>query len=129
MKIKTFEELNIWKESIDLIDDLYLIFNKKWLKNDFWLIDQMRRACVSISSNIAEWYERNNNNELIRFLVIAKWSSWELRSQLYICLKLKYITNDEYFNIHSKLIAISKQIWWFISYLKNKKNEWEFINK
>ncbi|MEP7103594.1 MAG: four helix bundle protein [Candidatus Dojkabacteria bacterium] len=78
----------------------------------------MRRAAVSVSSNIAEGFERNNNKEFIRYLVIAKGSAGEVRSQLYIARELEYITEDEYNTIKNEVVIISSKIKALIKYLK-----------
>ena len=87
-KIKRFEDLNVWKESIRLAVELY-----KALKDnrDYGIRDQMQRAAVSIPSNISEGFERNSNKEFIRFLYIAKASCGELRTQLYIAIETSII--------------------------------------
>lgn len=74
MQIKQFEDLPIWKLSLAITKKIYDISAKEKFSKDFWLRDQIRRSVVSISSNIVEWYEKNNNNEFVRFLRIAKWS-------------------------------------------------------
>jgi len=87
-KVSSFEDLNVWKEAMRLAVDLYKILEKC---RDFSLKDQMQRAAVSIPSNIAEGFERDTNKEFIRFLYIAKGSSAELRTQLYIVIESKTI--------------------------------------
>ena len=89
-KIEKFEDLNVWREGMELTVEIY-----KLLKDcqDFSLRDQMQRSAVSIPSNIAEGYERNSNKDFIRFLYIAKLSSGELRTQLYISQKIGLIPN------------------------------------
>lgn len=76
-----FEDLKMRKESQNLYNELSSFFYKDDFR-DFSFRDQLLRACLSISNNIAEWFERESNNELRRFLYIAKWSSWEVRSML-----------------------------------------------
>lgn len=76
-----------------------------------------------MSSNIAEGFERNSNNELIRFLKIAKGSAGEVRSQLYIAKELKYITEQDFETIFSEIEKESNQIAAFIRYLEQKKKE------
>lgn len=72
----------IWQKAVEFAKEIYLITEKKGLKNDFGLRDQMRRAAVSISSNIAEGFERRSRKEYLNFLNIAKGSTGEIRSQL-----------------------------------------------
>jgi four helix bundle protein len=86
------------------------------------LRDQIRRAIISVSSNIVEGFEKNNNNEFIRFLKIAKGSIGEVRNQLYIALAIGYIMQKEFNELKNKLIDLANQVRKFISYLeKNKK--------
>jgi four helix bundle protein len=92
MKIKKFEELNIWKLALKITKEIYDLTAKKEFSRDFKLRDQSRGAVISISSNIVEGFEKNNNNEFIRFLKIAKGSVGETRNQLYIALSVGYIT-------------------------------------
>jgi len=87
-KIESFEDLNVWKESISLSVDFYNYLKKC---RDYGLRDQLQRSAVSIPSNIAEGYERDTNKEFIRFLYIAKGSSAELRTQLHIAIKVNIV--------------------------------------
>jgi four helix bundle protein len=122
MKIKRFEELEIWRLSIDLTKEIYKITGKEDFSRDFSLKDQIRRAVVSISSNIVEGFEKNNNNELTRFLRISKGSAGEVRNQLYVALEIGYIEKSEFENLNSSFIELASQIGKFISYLdKHKK--------
>lgn len=86
---------------------------------DYGLRDQIRRASISITSNIAEGFERETTKEFIRFLYIAKASSGEFRSQLYLATDLKYISNDEYERLNLKVNEISQLISGLIKYLKS----------
>ena len=72
-----FEELRVRELSSELYDKINKIFNKQSYK-DYFFKDQILRATLSISNNIAEWFERETNNELRRFLYIAKWSCGEV---------------------------------------------------
>lgn len=121
MKVTSFEELDIWKMSSDVAIDIYKISNNEKFSRDFGLRNQIRRAVVSISSNIAEGFEIHNNNDFIRFLRIAKGSSGETKSQLYIALQLSYLSPKEYTVINEKLLTISLTIGKLIKYLLTKK--------
>ena len=90
-KINSFEEINAWKESRDFNKVIYGLTNKGEFEKDFDLKRQIRRASVSISSNIAEGFERNTNKEFIHFLYISKASAGEVRSQLYLAMDLGYL--------------------------------------
>jgi len=89
---QSFEDLFIWQEGVELSVDLYTS-----LKNckDFGLRDQIQRSSVSVPSNIAEGFERQTDKEFIQFLYIAKGSSAEPRTQLYIASRVLIIEKDK----------------------------------
>jgi four helix bundle protein len=103
MKIQKFEELNIWKLSLEITKNIYDLTAKGNFSKDYGLRDQIRRATVSVSSNIVEGFEKNNNNEFVRFLKIAKGSAGEVRNQLYIALVVNYINQKEFNDLNTKL--------------------------
>lgn len=106
--MKTFEDLQIWQKSRILVKEVYVISSKGDLGRDFGLRDQMRRCAVSVVSNISEGYERAGDAEFHRFVSIAKGSVGELRAQVYVCLDLEYITEDEFQSLIKKCTEISK---------------------
>ena len=85
----------IWKQARELSNNIYAITNKAGFTRDSGLRNQIRRAAVSVMSNIAEGYERGGNKELLQFLSIAKGSCGEVRCQLYIAGDLGYIEKNE----------------------------------
>ncbi|MDD3735386.1 MAG: four helix bundle protein [Candidatus Pacebacteria bacterium] len=127
MKINKFENLDIWQESINLTKEIYCITSKGKFYKDFSFKDQIRRAIVSVPSNIAEGFERNNNNEFIRFLLISKGSIGELRTQFYIALEIGYLSQEDFNDLDQKFKNLSKKIGGFINYLKRKKKNGDFI--
>lgn len=129
MKITKFEELNIWKLSLKITREVYDLTFKEKFSKDFGLRDQARRAIISVSSNIVEGFEKNNNNEFIRFLKMSKGSAGETRNQLYIALAINYITEDEFDKINKDLESLAGQIGKFIVYLENKRKNNEFIQR
>ena len=129
MKINKFEDLNIWKLSLKITKEVYDLTAKKDFSRDFCLRDQLRRAIISVSSNIVEGFEKNNNNEFIRFLKIAKGSAGEARNQLYIALAVGYITKQEFDKVNEELQDLANQIGGFITYLEKKRQNKEFIKK
>ena len=129
MKINKFEELNIWKDALVVTKLIYDATSKPAFSKDFGLRDQIRRAVVSISSNIVEGFEKNNNNEFIRFLKIAKGSAGEARNQLHIALAVNYVDQIEFDTIGNNLEKLSAQIGAFISYLEKARSEKKFIKK
>lgn len=122
---KSFEDLDIWKTANDVAVAFYKISENDKIKNDWGLKDQIRRAAVSISNNIAEGFEYDNNPDFIRFLKYAKGSTGELRNQLILLKKISYVSEEFYLDMNAKLLSLSKQIAGLIKYLndyeKNKK--------
>lgn len=127
MKIHKFEELQIWQDAIGITKLIYDVSATSKFSRDFGLRDQIRRAVVSITSNIVEGFEKNNNNEFIRFLRIAKGSAGEVRNQLHIALSVSYITQEEFDTLAAQLEKLSNQMGAFISYLSNKRAEGQFL--
>lgn len=105
MKFEKFEEIIAWQKAGALTIEIYKIFKNC---NDFGFLNQIRRAVISIMNNISEGYERNTNKEFKNFLYIAKGSSAEVRSMLYVALRLNYITNNEFNKLHDMISEISK---------------------
>ena len=122
-KVNCFEDLDIWKKSIELSLSIYEITSRDKIKTDFGLKDQMQRASVSISSNIAEGFEYNNNKQFIRFLYYAKGSLGELRSQLFLLEKLEIISTKESNHLINICKQLSSMIYKFIKYLSEYKTE------
>lgn len=118
--VKSFEELEIWKKSIDLATTIYRLTFKEPLSKDYSLKDQIRRASTSVSNNIAEGFEYGSNKQFVRFLRIAKGSLGEVRSQIIVLNKIGYINQVDYSSIYEECISISKQISKLISYLESK---------
>jgi four helix bundle protein len=121
MRITKFEDLKIWQIALKITKEIYDITSKKEFSKDFSLRDQIRRAIISVSSNIVEGFEKNNNNEFIRFLKIAKGSIGEVRNQLYIALAVKYIDQEEFEKLNNELIELANQVGKLISYLETNK--------
>jgi len=129
MKITKFEELNIWKLALKITKEIYDFTSKKEFSRDFNLRDQIRSAITSVSSNIVEGFEKNNNNEFIRFLKIAKGSTGEVRNQLYIALAVAYVTQQEFEKTNRELEELANQIGSFIVYLEKKRKNKEFLTR
>jgi four helix bundle protein len=121
MRVIKFEDLKIWQLALKITKEIYDVTSKTEFSRDFSLKDQIRRAIISVSSNIVEGFEKNNNNEFIRFLKIAKGSIGEVRNQLYIALAVNYIKKEEFENLNNELIELANQVGRFISYLQKQK--------
>ncbi len=105
-----FQNLEVWKKSFTLAKNMYL-FTKDFPKEEqFSLTDQMRRASVSVVSNIAEWSGMGTNQEYIRFLHIAKGSAMELETQLLLARELWYLDSEKFEIQQSILDEILKMI-------------------
>lgn len=119
MKIEKFEDLKVWQDARILVKEIYSLTMKERFRKDFGLKDQLQRSVVSILSNIAEGFERQNNKEFVKFLIYSKGSAGEVRAQLYLSFDLEYITEKEFENANRKVLEISQQLSNFIKYLKN----------
>ena len=119
-KFSSFEEINSWQKARILNKTIYQITENPNFKKDFDLVRQIRRASISISSNIAEGFERNTDKEFIYFLYVAKASAGEVRSQIYLAFDLEYITQDEFDAVLESITEISKLLSGFIKYLSPK---------
>lgn len=111
MTIERFEDMISWKKAQEASLLVYKIFNGN---KDFGFKDQIQRATVSISNNIAEGFERRSNKELRQFLYIAKGSCGESRSMLYLAKELKYISKEEFNMLYNLLTEISRLLAGFI---------------
>jgi four helix bundle protein len=117
-KIERFEDIEAWKQAREITKLVYKISSEAEFSRDFALVNQIRRAVISILSNIAEGFERNGDKEFIQFLTIAKGSCGEVRAQLYVALDQKYVDEAMFVAIESKLIETSRMISGLIKYLK-----------
>lgn len=117
MGFKTFEEIEVWRKARALTNDLYKVTGNIKFLDDRALKNQLRRAGVSVMSNIAEGFERDGNKEFTQFLYIAKGSAGEIRSQLYVAVDLKYITDEEFTQLSNQAAEISRMLNGFIHYL------------
>ncbi len=98
--IEKFEKLEVWKSSINLCADIYKLTNTELFSKDFGLKNQIRR--VSVPSNISEGYERDSKKQFLYFLVIAKGSCGEVRTQLKIARVLNYLNEEDYILLTKK---------------------------
>lgn len=116
-KIERFEDIKVWGMAKELVVAVYRLSGKGKFSQDFGLRDQIRRASVSVMSNIAEGFERGSKKEFARFLRIAKGSSGEVRSQLYVALELGYLDSQEFSTMRARVEDVSKGLSGFISCL------------
>jgi four helix bundle protein len=117
-KVRDFEDLDVFQKARELVSQIYTVTGQGKFSKDFGLVDQMRRAGVSIVSNIAEGFERGGNPELIQFLYIAKGSCGELRSQLMVALDQGYLTKETYHRLVDVARHVSIMLKNLAAYLK-----------
>jgi four helix bundle protein len=121
MKLTRFEDLDCWKEATSLAIEIYRISSGGEFGRDFGFRDQLRRAAVSIASNIAEGKERETTAEFIRFLYIAKGSAGELKTQLYIAKEIGYLDEQIYPDLNRRAEKISGMLGNLIKAIKSRK--------
>lgn len=121
MTIRRFEEMKVWLDARKAVNEIYAVSSEGKFNKDYSLRDQIQRSSVSVMSNIAERYERDNNNEFIKFLGYSKGSIGEVRSLLYVALDRKYIQESEFNSLYNSCINISTQIANFIKYLQGRR--------
>lgn len=95
-KVERFEDLIAWQKSRELTTRIYTLSQNGNFARDYGLRDQIRRAAVSVMSNLAEGFERGGRAEFHQFLVVAKGSCAEVRSQLFVALDVGYISEEEF---------------------------------
>lgn len=118
---KKFEDIKAWKKARELTRKIYGASNQGHFARDFGLRDQFRRAAVSIMSNIAEGYDRNGTGEFIQFLAIAKGSTAEVQSQLYVAFDQTYIDRPELDELKGLACETGRMIGGLMSYLRNSQ--------
>ncbi|MBD2337833.1 four helix bundle protein [Calothrix sp. FACHB-156] len=109
-KIETFEDLRVWQRAIDLVKQVYLLTQDGNFSKDFGLRDQIRRASVSIPTNVAEGFERFSRKEYLQFLNIAKGSAGEVRSLLRVALEVGYLEKSQYQELYSHAKELSSML-------------------
>lgn len=119
--IKRFEDLEVWQYSIKIFMQVLELCKDTKLRREFGIKDQITRSALSVSSNIAEGFEYNNNKEFVRFLKYAKGSCGELRSQMFALNKVGLVDDKRYQALFADLESISNQLGGFMKYLKTSK--------
>ena len=109
-KVEHFEDLEVWKLARKLTGKIYAFSRTGAFARDFGFRDQLRRAAVSIVSNVAEGFERRSNGQFLQFLGIANGSAGELRAQLYIALDLGYVSEKQFQEAFDDVVSIGKML-------------------
>ncbi len=121
--IKRFEDMEVWKKSRELSKAVYQATSRREFAFDSALRDQMRRAVVSIVSNIAEGFERGSDKELRQFLIIAKGSAGEIRAQLYVALDASYLSTEDFEQLSERTTELGRMLAGFVKYLNQSNIE------
>ena len=116
--IKRFEDIEAWQKARELTREIYARTNIGRFARDFGLQNQIRKAAISIMSNIAEGFERGGTAELLHFLSIAKGPAGEVEAQLYIALDQNYLKPNQFDTLMTLTTSIKKLIAGFMEYLK-----------
>jgi len=109
-KVERFEDLIAWQKARQLTAEIYRITARGEFAKDFGLRDQIRRAAVSVMSNIAEGFDRGSRGEFHQFLVVAKASCAEVPSQLYVAQDVGYINQETFDCVNSSTSELSRII-------------------
>jgi len=123
--MKTHKDLDAWKFSVDLVTLIYELTADFPKDEIFGLTNQIRRASISIPSNIAEGAARNSTKEFIHFLYISLSSQQEIDTQLLIAKNLQYISEEKYTEIVLKIETVGKLLNGLIKYLKS---QWQIVH-
>jgi four helix bundle protein len=119
--IRRVEDIEAWKDARKLAAAVYKATGEGAWSRDFGLRDQVRRAVVSIASNIAEGYARESDAEFCRFLAIARGSANEAKTQFYIALNLGYVDEEVFRSVYSQIDCICGRMTNLMRYLSSKK--------
>ena len=117
-----FKDLKFWQKSIDLSVLIYKITSMFPNEEKFGLVSQLRRASVSIASNIAEGASRSSNKEFLYFLSLSNGSAFEIETQLIIANRLNYLNENDLMNVIDNVTEIQKMIYSFSKKIKETKN-------
>jgi len=117
--IKHFEDIEAWETVRQFTVLVYRLTEQGAFSKDFGLKDQIRRAAVSVMSNIAEGFESQTQAQFVRYLGHAKALAGEARSQLYVALDIRYLTKDQFEQAFDLADKVIRQIYRFMSYLES----------
>jgi four helix bundle protein len=122
-KVDRFEDLDVWKNARKLSNLIYRITQNEKFSRDYGLKDQIRRASVSVVSNISEGFESQTQSTFIDYLGRAKASAGEVRAQLYLASDFEYIAKNEFDEAFDLALVCAKQLTRFIQYLRSQPND------
>ncbi len=117
--LRSFKDIKAWQKGIELAREIYKASNTGPFSKDYPLRNQIRAAVISISSNIAEGFEREGNKEFIQFLTVAKGSTAEVQTQIRIALEAEHISKSDFERLENLCIEIISLISGFLRYLRS----------
>ena len=123
MEIKSYRDLRVWQSAMDLIVMIYDLSEKFPSKEVYGLTSQIRRAAVSVPSNIAEGHTRESTKEYLHHLSIAQASLAEMETQIEISFRLKYCSQEELHRIQTNCSSLGKQLYMLRNALQSKKSQ------
>ena len=126
--LERFEDIIAWQKARELAKEVYHLTSEHAFSRDYGLRDQIRKAAVSVMSNIAEGYGRGGNKEFLRFLRIAKGSVHEVKSQLYVAMDTGYIGGPQFDSASSICGETERLIGGFIRYLQKRSDPGQVLN-
>ena len=118
--METHKDLRVWQQSIEMVTSIYLMTQSFPKEEVFGLVSQLRRASVSVPSNIAEGYARGTDKEKLHFLRISSGSMSEVETQLILSLNLGYIDQEKYNELSEIVTSVWKQLNSLITSIKKK---------
>ena len=119
--VKRFEELQAWQQARKLTRAVYTLTQEEAFRRDYGLVDQIRRAAVSVMNNIVEGFESSSPTEFIKFLGYAKRSGSEVQSCLYVALDQNYCSTDTFQQIYDEVEQARSLVTGFIRYLRTSR--------
>ena len=119
--IKRFEDIEAWQKARELMKSVYVVTSRNNFSKDYGLTNQIRRASISVMSNISEGFERDGDREFLQFLAQAKGSCGEVRSHLYAALDLGYLKESEFEEISNQALRTSQIISGLMRYLRKSE--------
>ncbi len=124
MPIRRFEESEAWQVARALANMIYELTQQDAFRKDFGMVDQIRRAAVSVMNNIAEGFERGSNKDFAKFLFIARGFAGEVRSMLYLAKDRKYLSEDRFNDALDLAVRSAQLCWGMIKYLQ-ENSDWK----
>lgn len=120
---KSYRELIVWQKSMQLVTDIYRVTESLPTGEQFGLTSQIRRAAVSVPSNIAEGFGRQLAGDFVRFLTMARGSLYELQTQIEIALNLHYVPEETVAQLSTKALEVERMLNRFIATIRTSKGE------